>query len=583
MQANKIKLILFSLIIMFLSYHCGGHRAFIPPPPIPDDRQQIPEPKEWEFNEVADAFDKVISNQFEQSLDFSRQFRKVFNKPKQAYNVDAFDEVPNSSWFTNRNATNQMGLTKLRRGPDQGTGPDITGKWTVIRAKAEGVTPGFHIKDKRGDRYLIKFDPKGYPELATGAEVISTKLFYAMGYNTPENYITYFYPDSLIMREKVKFTDANGKKRYMTEEDLQVLIARIETNPDGRVRALASKYLPGAPVGPFRYEGIRKDDYNDFIPHQHRRELRALYVAASWLNHTDTKSGNSYDSYITEDSVSYVRHYLIDFGTTFGSAAQGPNQKHIGHENAIDPHAILARTFAFGLYYRDYEKSDNKVIYNSIGLFDSRLFDPGKFESLIPNPAFENKTNRDGYWGAKLVTSFTDEQLEAVIKEGQYSNPEAEAYLLKILKERRDKIGRYWFSRVNPLDHFRILKIQECKKSITNEIDTGKQECNQYLCFDDMMVLTGLESVENVKYRIVFEPYEYQQELITDQTCVNLTNQWANFTDNTKPELGLDYACQGVINIYTFYESANKWSKNLKVYIDYSSDLAKVIGIERQE
>jgi hypothetical protein len=64
-------------------------------------------------------------------------------------------------------------------------------------------------------------------------------------------------------------------------------------------------------------------------------------------------------------------------------------------------------------------------------------------------------TARDAYWGAKIVMAFRDEHLQALVKTGQYSNPEAEAYLLKTLKERRDKIGRHWFGEVNPLDDFK--------------------------------------------------------------------------------------------------------------------------------
>ncbi|NIW47138.1 MAG: hypothetical protein GWN30_21030, partial [Gammaproteobacteria bacterium] len=60
-------------------------------------------------------------------------------------------------------------------------------------------------------------------------------------------------------------------------------------------------------------KGIRDDDLNDVIPHQHRRELRGLRVVAAWLNHFDTKANNTLDVYV-EDG--YVRHYLIDFGST---------------------------------------------------------------------------------------------------------------------------------------------------------------------------------------------------------------------------------------------------------------------------
>ena len=188
----------------------------------------------------------------------------------------------------------------------------------------------------------------------------------------------------------------------MNQDDLLELLARIHKLPDGRIRALASKYIPGKPMGPYAYQGVRKDDPNDFVPHQHRRELRGLHVVAAWLNHTDTKSGNSFDSYVNENGKSYIRHYLIDFGSTLGSAAHGPMEPMAGHENLIDPHEIFFNILTLGFYVRPFEKLKN-IKYPSIGLYESSLFHPGGFKHNVPNPAFENCTNRDGFWGAKLV------------------------------------------------------------------------------------------------------------------------------------------------------------------------------------
>jgi len=252
--------------------------------------------KKLGYNWLEDGIDNQITRQIEEFLDFSRQFRHLFGKPKQAYNVDAFDETTNSSWFTNRNHIKQMPLKEIARGPDTGTGPDTTGKRIITRAKVEGITPGFTIKDKHGNYYVIKFDPIGFNEMATGAEVVSTKLLYAAGYFTPENYITYFHPLILKIDDNVKFTDHLGKKRNMTMPDIERLLSKVEILSSGYIRATASKYIQGKPKGPFAYCGTRKDDPKDFVPHQHRRELRGFKAIAAWLHHNDTKSGNSFDS-----------------------------------------------------------------------------------------------------------------------------------------------------------------------------------------------------------------------------------------------------------------------------------------------
>ncbi len=112
----------------------------------------------------------------------------------EALSVNTLDEVPDSAWFTNRHGVKRMSLDELRRGPNRGTGPDPKEKWFVFRGKSQGLTPGFQIKDGKGDRYVIKVDPVEIPEIASAAEIIATKIFYAIGYNVPENYIVYRPP-----------------------------------------------------------------------------------------------------------------------------------------------------------------------------------------------------------------------------------------------------------------------------------------------------------------------------------------------------------------------------------------------------
>ena len=79
------------------------------------------------------------------------------------------------------------------------------------------------VTDERGDSYLLKFDPPDYPEVATAAEVISTKLFYAIGYNVPENYLFYFQPEQLHLAPDAKLS-TRGKKRAFKQADLDRML-----------------------------------------------------------------------------------------------------------------------------------------------------------------------------------------------------------------------------------------------------------------------------------------------------------------------------------------------------------------------
>ena len=551
------KILLFGLLLIgILIVGCSNSHLIKIPPAVPDDRNHVPEPKSVRIHPYGEYFEKQVIMPIGNFVDLSRQYRKLTGTRKEAINVDAFGEVSNSSWFTNRNAHKRMSLEEIARGPNTGFGPDTSNVWIVTRAKAEGVTPGFTIKDIKGDSYVLKFDPVGYPELASGPEVVSTKLFYAMGYNTPENYLVLFNPNILQLGEEVKFTDKKGRNRIMNEQDLQEILSNIEKLPNGRIRAVASKYLEGVPIGPFTYEGVRKDDLNDFIPHQHRRELRGLRIIAAWLNHFDTKDGNTLDMYVTENGKSYVKHYLIDFGATLGSASTQPNYLWRGHQYDVDPGVIIANIFTLGLYVRPWEKQEG-LKYPSAGIFDAELFNPMKYKALVPNPAFLNTTLLDGYWAAKIVMSLTDEQLKTAIKQGQYSEPEAEEFLLQTVIKRRNKIGEYFFHRLNPLDCFTI------------QVD---DKGNNLLSFKDLAVETGLESKEETEYKYQVRLISENEKRFLDERHIHSNHiSFKEFEDKLYREFSpqnQNYGdCQVEISIQTNRNEKEEWSKPVKVYL----------------
>jgi len=74
-----------------------------------------------------------------------------------------------------------------------------------------------------------------------------------------------------------------------------VVLARTPHAAGGNYRAMASMVIPGRPIGPFQYNGTRGDDPNDLVPHEHRRDLRALRTFCAWLGHDDSKALNSLD------------------------------------------------------------------------------------------------------------------------------------------------------------------------------------------------------------------------------------------------------------------------------------------------
>lgn len=555
-----IKLIVGLLLLL----GCASRHSFVPPPPMPDDTRSIPEPEFQEMNYLTDGWHNLATNQVNQAFDLNRQLRFLFGHPKQAMNLNAFDEVENSTWFTNRNAMYKLSNEEASRGPDTGAGPDTTDFWTITKAKMEGVTPGFHIKDRRGDRYVIKFDPPGFQEMATGAEVISTKLFYAMGYNVPENYITYFRPENLRLGKDVEFVDEKGRERLMNEADIATILEKVNHYPDGRYRALASRYVIGKPLGGFKFKGTWKNDPNDIIPHEYRRELRGLEVSSAWLKHFDLRAGNNFNTLVSENGRQYVKHYLLDFGSTLGSAANDAQPRYKGHENDLDPKSILYNMLTFGFHIKDWEKL-NPVKFPSVGRLDTQDFNPGRTKPNYPNPAFENCTNLDGFWGAKLIMSLTDEQIDAIVRDGQYSDPRATEYIARALKIRRDISGRYWYQRVCNLDNFRL------------EINS---EAQPVLTFIDRGIEDSLWMAEKSAY--AWQVYAGKTE-VTPQMPLppNTPILLAPLAEKSAP-LIKNSENRFYIKLKHKRHDDKKWSKWVKVFLEYKNEKFTLLGIQRQ-
>jgi hypothetical protein len=377
-----------------------------------------------------------------------------------ARNVNTLGEVPDGAWFHNRTLTHQQ----IVQGPNRPeNAPQPSGQWTVIGAKTEGVTPGLLILDAKGRRYLLKFDPLTNPEMATGADVVSAKLLYAIGYHVPENYIVRFDRSRLVAGSETQFTDRFGKRRRMAERDISELLLRVPRIPNGpdkgRIRAVASLYLQGKPIGPFKYYGRRKGDRNDFIPHEHRRELRGFQVVSAWLNHHDSRSINSLDMLVNDGGVRWVKHHLIDFGSTLGSAATKSKSAREGNAYLYDMPSAAANFASFGFRLRDWETADYPY-YPSIGRIEHRTFNPERWIPNYNNRAFLNRQPEDEFWAAVRIARFTDEDLRAVVATGEYADPKAAAWLTECLIQRRNAVIRAYSRKLLPLHSFRIQQDQ---------------------------------------------------------------------------------------------------------------------------
>src|SRR5262245_5739337 len=121
-----------------------------------------------------------------------------------AENINTIDEVPNSSWFTNRIGTRALTIDEIVRGPIVGAPPDPS-HWVIAREKTSGSHPGITATDAAGTTWFLEFDPSYYPNAATAAPVMATKIFWALGYNQVESFISTFDPKRVSIDPKATF------------------------------------------------------------------------------------------------------------------------------------------------------------------------------------------------------------------------------------------------------------------------------------------------------------------------------------------------------------------------------------------
>ena len=366
-----------------------------------------------------------------------------------ARNVNTIDEVPDSSWFTNRLGSRPLTVDEVLRGPDEGEGP-AAAKWTLIREKASGAAPGFTATDAGGHTWFVSFDPPSSPEGASGALVVATKIFWALGYNQVENFLTAVRPETVAIDSSATVRRPSGARTPATRADLNRVFRRAARNANGSYRAAAGRMLPGKILGGFRYHGTRSDDPNDLVPHEHRRVLRALRVFGAWTNRTDMKAGNTLDTVITVNGRGVVKHYLQDVGSTFGIGANGPHEWDEGWEHVYEGDPLVRRLWSFGFALSRWQTVDYEK-HRSIGWFEGDGFDPTSWKPRAPTAAYFQMRADDAFWAARRVMAFSDELIRAIVKAGGYSDPRAEQYLADVLIKRRDKIGRSYLPAINPI------------------------------------------------------------------------------------------------------------------------------------
>jgi hypothetical protein len=515
----------------------------------PDD----PIAREPESQDASKAQSNYIGSLYEMTHNL---FITANYKPTglRAKNINTIDEVPDSSWFTNRIGTRTITADEVARGPLVGAPPDPS-KWVLIREKTAGVHPGFTAKDAKGETWFLEFDPPYFPEGATGAVSVATKIFWAFGYNQVESFLTTFDPKKADIDPTATVKRPSGARTRFTRDDMNVVLENVARNADGTYRVVAGRQLPGKILGGYQYAGTRPDDPNDVVPHEHRRELRALRVFGAWTNLTDLKAANTLDTLDTVNGRSIVKHYLQDVGSTFGMC----NDLHewdLSYEHFYQGDTTMKRLVSFGFALSPWQ-TIKYVEYPSIGKFEGDRFDPRVWRPQTPTTAYMELRDDDAFWAARRIAAFSDELIRAAVHQGQYSDPNAEKYLGDVLIKRRNKILNIYLTAVNPV--------------VSPRLDASGR-----LTFENAAVAAGVAS----------EPATYRASWFRFDNATGETqpiSETRSSTTSVDAPNGLPTGAGSFVAVDIAVDSAGHptWVRPVRTYFQRETAGWKLVGLER--
>jgi len=379
----------------------------------------------------------------------------------EAVNVNSMDEVADSAWFENRIGVRELSLDELVAAgckPEELLPDEVADHaWVIDSGKSNGASFGFRVNVPGKGRYLLKTEAPEQPEHANAAAVIGAAVYHAIGFHTTCEQVVYVRRAQLDLTPGLVSSNNYGISHPFNEAALDSGLAAASVR-DGRIRLTASRWLSGLTIGPFRYQGVRADDPNDVIHHEHRRELRGSRLVAAWLNHWDARDQNTMDVWIASDprrersSPGFVRHYILDTSDVIGQAPSPPELgRRMGHSYYFDVRDFLFDFATLGVVERPWDRATPPPAHEKFGYFSARDFDPECWKAANPNPAFTRMTERDAAWMARIIARFTRPELEAIVAGARFSNPLDGAYIVDVLMARRQAILARYLTRLSPL------------------------------------------------------------------------------------------------------------------------------------
>ena len=342
----------------------------------------------WSDDDRAFDASKVVTIEDTNGYDF---VVNTFSAPGErrdvrALNVNTVDEVPDSSWFTNRIGRRDMTVADVVKGPDRVERVSLDG-WVVSGGKGSGVQPGFRMTDPAGQLYQIEVDPPSNPELASGAEIIGTAFYHAIGYNTVDVYLAEIDRAALVISERATIRDPLNGKRRAAEEVRSGRGLRARGAPC-RTAATACSSAGSRPASRSATSATTARARTTRTT-SCRTSTGASCAARACLARGSTTTTPAASTASTcwrpPDGRAWVKHYMFDFGSILGSGTVYAQRHRPGNEYIFEQRPGWLTLATLGAYVRPWMLIDYPDVPRSVGRFEAKAFDPLKWKPEYPN------------------------------------------------------------------------------------------------------------------------------------------------------------------------------------------------------
>ncbi|RYZ57952.1 MAG: hypothetical protein EOP08_16750 [Proteobacteria bacterium] len=238
-------------------------------------------------------------------------------------------------------------------------------------------------------------------------------------------------------------------------------------------------------MGPFAYQGTKDDDPNDVVPHEQRRPVRAARLMAAWLGHFDAREQNTMATWMPDDPArpgkGHVRHWIMDLGDSLGLRWTNDGfSRRLNHAYFFDPGYLVEDFVTLGIPQRPWDRVRIREGLEDFGYFDAEHFDPEMWRPEYPMLPFQNMTEADGAWMARIIARFTPEHVEAAVRAGDLSQETHARFLTDTLVKRQRAILRRYFRTLSPITDLHYEARELCAVDLARRTDTYPQASFRY-------------------------------------------------------------------------------------------------------